>query len=115
MPKSLAVALAILIWLVSGVRTVAESASDADIATSSLWVRTRFVIGAPGRLDGESDRRYPRRYQRADSAVAAYADIEMVQDPTWLRHEVEHYARRAMHCTAAGWCRREVRKLAAGR
>ena len=56
--------------------------------------RTPFVIGAPGRLDGAADRRAPRLYERADSAVAAYADVEIVQDPTWLRHEIEHYARR---------------------
>jgi hypothetical protein len=33
--------------------------------------RTPFVIGAPGRLDGAADRRAPRLYERADSAVGA--------------------------------------------
>jgi len=75
--------------------------------------RTPFVIGAPGRLDGAADRRAPRLYERADSAVAAYADVEIVQDATWLRHEIEHYARRMADCAddAGTWCRREVRTI----
>lgn len=94
-----------------------DVAADTDTAASSLWRRTPFVIGAPGRLDGDGDLRYPRRYQRADSLVGAYVDIEEVDDPTWLQHEVEHYARRAVDCagTVESWCRREIRHLAAGR
>ena len=91
--------------------------TDADTAASSLWRYTPFVIGAPGRLDGAGDLRYPRRYQRTDSLVGAYVDIEEVDDPTWLQHEVEHYARRAVDCAgvAESWCRREIRHLAADR
>lgn len=105
--------------LVCGRRTPArgDAAADPDAAASSLWRRTPFVVGAPGRLDGDGDWRHPRRYRRADSLVGAYVDIEEVDDPTWLRHEVESYARRAVDCTGvlASWCRREVRDLAAGR
>jgi hypothetical protein len=91
--------------------------TDTETVTSALWRRTPFVIGAPGRLDGHGDVRYPRRYLRADSSIGAYVDIEEVDDPTWLQHEVEHYARRAVDCAGVGesWCRREIRPLAAGR
>lgn len=73
-----------------------------------------FVIGAPGRSDDADDRREARRYDRADSAVAAYADIEAVGDATWLVQEVESYARRAVAvCGAPGApsCRRERRTI----
>src|SRR5215468_1530980 len=87
-----------------------------DAVPGAAGRRTPFVIGAPGRLDAEGDRRYPRRYQRADSVVAAYADVEQIADPTWLQLEIEGYARRALDCTEVGstWCRREMQPFGAG-
>ena len=79
--------------------------------------RAPFVIGAPGRLDAAGDWRHPRRYQRADSAIGAYADVEVVQDPTWLTHEIGLYVRQAVDCTALGrtWCQRAERRLGRSR
>jgi hypothetical protein len=98
-------------------RSFADAAPPALPVGGLTGQRMPFVIGAPGRLDGEADRREPRLYQRADSAVAAYADIEVVQDRTWLRHEIEHYARRSIDCRdiARAWCRREVRQVGTAR
>ena len=112
--RSVAVIAALSFWLASGpLLAQVDGAVRADAPGEVMWRRTTFVIGAPGRLDSEGDRRLPRLYQRADSAVAAYADIEEVQDRTWLRHEIEHYARRAVDCGGVGpaWCRREVQRV----
>lgn len=110
---------ALTLWLACGLlfSERVDGAPSADSPDGSPWRRATFVIGAPGRLDAEGDRRHPRFYQRADSAVAAYADIEEVQDGTWLRHEVEHYARRTVDCAGVGyaWCRREVRRFGSTR
>lgn len=94
---------------------VAVRAADPPVADMEAR-RAPFVIGAPGRLDSAGDKRYPRRYQRADSAIAAYADIEQAEDPTWLQHEIETYARRSLDCVQRGtpWCRREIRPLGDG-
>lgn len=75
--------------------------------------RAVFVIGAPGRLDAAGDERQPRRYQRADSAIGAYADVEIVQDPTWLDHEIGLYVRRTANRAAIGVgdSERSVRRL----
>jgi hypothetical protein len=77
------------------------------------WGDAPFIVGAPGRLDSEGDRREPRRYLRDDSAVGAYADVEEVADPLWLQHEIEAYARRGLDCAgqASPWCRREQRRI----
>lgn len=95
---------------------VSAGALGSAPADPTARERTRFVIGAPGRLAGAGDRRHARLRQRAESLVAAYADVEQVDDPTWLVHEVESYVRRAAACPAVGvaWCRREVRTTAAG-
>jgi hypothetical protein len=84
-------------------------------AGRSAWRRTPFVIGAPGRLDADGDVRHPRLYRRVDSLVAAYADVEEVQDRRWLRQEIEGYARRAVDCAGLErtWCRREVERVGA--
>jgi len=58
----------------------------------------RFIVGTPDRLTLAGDRQHPRRHERVESAVAAYADVDEVVDSTWLRHEVEGYARRAANC-----------------
>jgi len=89
------------------------SAHGTDAMDDVGGPRIPFVIGAPGRLDHEGDRREPRLYPSADSQVAAYADVEVVRDPTWLRHEVEHYARRAVDCGALSlpWCGRTLRRV----
>ncbi|MGH7788249.1 MAG: hypothetical protein ACRERC_15370, partial [Candidatus Binatia bacterium] len=88
---------------------VAAGASSPPAAAP----RSAFVVGAPGRLAGAGDRRLPRLRPRVESSVSAYADVEQVDDPTWLAHEVESYVRRAATCTAVGadWCRREVRQI----
>lgn len=88
-------------------------AADPAAVAVAQQVRPPFVIGAPGRLDAAGDRRHPRRYLRDDSAIGAYADIEEVEDPTWLRHEIQSYVRQAIDCAGAGppWCRREVRRI----
>lgn len=103
-----AVAMAAL--LVFGSIQPVEAAASPD-------VRPPFVIGAPGRLDAAGDRRQPRRYLRDDSAIGAYADIEEVEDPTWLRHEIRSYVRGAVDCAGLRppWCQREVRRLGAAR
>lgn len=90
--------------------TSSNEPHSADAAPT--WTRTTFVIGAPGRLDRDGDRRHPRLYAGAESAVAAYADVEVVQDPTWLRHEIEHYARRAVDCAGLTlpWCGRTLQR-----
>jgi hypothetical protein len=87
------------------------------VVAQPIVVRAPFVIGAPGRLDAAEDQRFPRRYQRADSLLGAYADVEVVADPTWLTHEIESYARRAVDCSGVGrdWCRRERRQLGRAR
>jgi len=95
---------------------LALACTDGSIAQPSDghgWSGVPFVIGAPGRLDAEGDRRAPRRYVRDDSAVGAYADVEEVADPLWLQHEIEAYALRAFDCAGTGtpWCRRERRRV----
>jgi hypothetical protein len=77
--------------------------------------RRPFVIGSPGRLDGAGDRRRPRRWFRSESAIDAYADVEEVDDATWLRHELEGYVLRIANCAELGsaWCWREVRRIGA--
>lgn len=98
------------------------SAAEVDrpappAAAHPVSLRRTFVIGAPGRLPSIGDRRRQRRWQHTDSAVAAYADVEELEDPTWLQHEIEWYARRVADCTALGpeWCRRATRQIDAGR
>jgi hypothetical protein len=84
---------------------LALACTDGSIAQPSDghgWSGVPFVIGAPGRLDAERDRRAPRRYVRDDSAVGAYADVEEVADPLWLQHEIEAYALRAFDCAGKG-------------
>jgi hypothetical protein len=105
--KSFAVLAALTLWS-PPVAAVGDAAGGAAART-----RAAFVIGAPGRLDSDADRRMPRRYQRLDGTIAAYVDVEVVDDPTWLRHELEHYARRVVDCTnlAPAWCRRGIRRL----
>jgi hypothetical protein len=73
----------------------------------------RFIVGTPDRLALAGDRQHPRRHECVASAIAAYADIDEVVDPTWLPHEVEGYARRAAACAppAAVPCRRAPRRL----
>jgi hypothetical protein len=75
--------------------------------------RSRFIVGMPGRFDGASDRAHARRYEGVDSAVRAYVDVDEVEDPTWLRYEVERYARHAFDCArmTAEWCARGSRRL----
>ena len=116
MPRTTRLLLLALLLLGSG-PALADPAPAGVPSGGLTGRRMPFVIGAPGRPDGEADRREPRLYERADSAVAAYADVEIVQDRTWLRHEVEHYARRALDCEDVGrpWCRREVRQFGAAR
>ncbi|MBX3023336.1 hypothetical protein KF840_00325 [bacterium] len=62
--------------------------------------RGRFIIGSPERPAMVGDHQEPRRYERVESAVGAYADIDEVGDAAWLRHELEGYARRASACAA---------------
>ena len=99
----------------------ARAAADASVAPplagATAWPRTVFVIGAPGRLDSAGDQRRPRLSAGAESAAAAYADVEVVQDPTWLRHEIEHYARRSIDCAglSAPWCGRAAVRRGAAR
>jgi hypothetical protein len=69
----------------------APSARDAS-------PRGRFIVGSPDRLASVGDRQHPRRYERVESAVGAYADVDELVDAIWLRHEVEGYARRAADC-----------------
>jgi hypothetical protein len=91
------------------------AAATAPGAAAPAAFRRPFVIGAPGRLDGAGDRRHPRRWFRSESAIDAYADVEEVDDPTWLRHELEGYVRRTADCGELGsaWCWREVRRIGA--
>jgi hypothetical protein len=84
----------------------APSARDAS-------PRGRFIVSSPDRLASVGDRQHPRRYERVESAVGAYADVDELVDATWLRHEVEGYARRAADCDRlppgpCGWGRRRV-------
>lgn len=92
---------------------VAALAAPVPPATDAAAALRRFVVGTPDRLALAGDRQHPRRYERVESAVAAYADVDEVVDPTWLRHEVDGYARRAVDCTwqAPVPCRRELRRL----
>lgn len=99
---------AAILLLVALAAPTAPSARDAS-------PRGRFVIGAPDRLAMAGDRRHPRRYERVESAVGAYADVDEVVDASWLRHEVEGYARRAVDCEArpSAPCLRAVRRVGA--
>ena len=99
---------AAILLLVALAAPTAPSARDAS-------PRGRFVIGAPDRLTMTGDRRHPRRYERVESAVGAYADVDEVVDTTWLRHEVEGYARRAVDCEVhpSDPCLRAVRRVGA--
>jgi hypothetical protein len=92
---------------------LAVLAAPAPPATDTAAATRRFILGAPDRFALAGDRQHPRRYERVESAVAAYADVDEVVDPTWLRHEVEGYARRAADCDrqAPVPCRRAVRRL----
>ena len=76
----------------------------------------RFIVGTPDRLALAGDRQEPRRYERVDSSVGAYADVDEVADRTWLPHEVEGYARRAADCSARVLvpCSRAARRLGTG-
>lgn len=87
---------------------VAPSARDGS-------PRGRFIIGSPERLAMAGDRQEPRRYERVESAVGAYADVDEVGDATWLRHELEGYAWRASDCAARprDRCAAVVRRVAA--
>lgn len=87
---------------------------EPQVIPAVAWRHAPFVINAPGRLDSGGDRRQPRRVRDIESAVRAYADVEEIEDPTWLAHEVEHYARRAIDCGPDDrqWCVREVRWIA---
>jgi hypothetical protein len=86
--------------------------SSVEAVAEYGWNQAPFVIGAPGRLDSEGDRREPRRYLRDDSAVGAYADVEQVADACWLQHEIEAYARRGLDCAGKmPPCRREQRRI----
>jgi hypothetical protein len=109
------IAVLVLLACVAGRALGADLAVDGAAQPAAL--RSPFVIGAPGRLDGAGDRRHPRRYLRDDSAIGAYADVEEVEDPTWLRHEIHSYTRRTVDCAGTGppWCGRAVRRLGAGR
>ena len=82
----------------------------AATAPTDAGHRRRFIAGAPDRLASEEDRRLPRRWYRADSAVGAYADVDWLGDPTWLAHEVEGYAHR-FACGPASDCRRAAEPL----
>jgi hypothetical protein len=115
MPARFRALLTLLALYAAPMRTVL-AAERADLGGVGA-ARTPFVIGAPGRLDSEGDRREPRLYPSAESLVAAYADVETVRDATWLRHEVEHYARRAVDCAGMSppWCGRAVRRLGSAR
>jgi hypothetical protein len=93
------------------------NADAVPLAVPMVSIAPPFVIGAPGRLDDANDRREVRRYDRADSTAAAYADIEVVGDATWLAHEIELYGRTAFGCDRlpAGSCRRERRTIGRAR
>lgn len=69
-------------------------------AMHGLSGREVFIVGASDRLALPGDRQQPRRYDRIESAIGAYADVDEVEDPTWLRHELEGYALRASDCPA---------------
>lgn len=99
-----------MLLVVGTVPVVRAVARERSIAGSP------FIVGAPGRRDSDSDRRLPRRYDRDDSLLVAYADIDVVSDPTWLVHEVESYARRALACESLGstGCQRETRRVGTG-
>lgn len=87
----------------------------APIAPSArdLAGRGRFIVATPDRLAMPGDRQEPRRYDRIESAVGAYADIDEVADATWLRHEIAGYALRAGRCVPPGpeRCRAAARRL----
>lgn len=91
---------------------IAGSASFG--ATAPAVHRPRLVVGAPDRLPSVGDRRLPRRWDRADSAIAAYADVDTVVDPMWLTHELEGYAHR-FACETASDCDRRLVPLDTGR
>jgi len=98
---------AAVVLLLALAAPTAPSARDAG-------PRGRFVIGVPERLAMAGDHQHPRRYERVESAVAAYADVDEVVDATWLRHEVEGYARHAVDCTTTrppGPCLRVAGRL----
>ena len=88
-----------------------SSALGASLASPVGSIALPFIIGSPGRSDSEHDRREARRYASSDSAVAPYADVDVVADATWLQHEIESYARRSFACDRLGAasCRRERR------
>lgn len=75
--------------------------------------RGRFILGGPDRLVMPGDQQHPRRYERIESTVDAYADVDEVADATWLRHEVEGYARRVADCAATRMapCAQTARRL----
>jgi hypothetical protein len=95
---------------------LASVGEEQGWSVGSAWRRTPFVIGAPGRLDADGDRRHPRLYRRVESPTAAYADVEEVEDARWLSQEVEGYARRALDCAGLEppWCQREVERRGTG-
>ncbi|MFN8641951.1 MAG: hypothetical protein U0802_09940 [Candidatus Binatia bacterium] len=97
-----------------GIVLAALLAVGAAPSPDARGAARRFILGAPDRLAAAGDRREPHRTERIASAVAAQADVEAVGDPTWLRQEVETYARRAADCTrpVATPCRREARRIA---
>jgi len=102
-------AATLLAWHLAAASWAIAAPRAAPIASLAV----PFIIGSAGRIDSDDDRREARRYDRADSAVAAYADVEEVDDATWLVHEIESYARRAFGCDrpAAATCRREKRTI----
>ena len=89
------------------------AALAAPTAPSARELGPRFIIGTPDRLAMPGDHRQPRRYERIESAVGAYADVDDVADATWLRHELEGYARRTVDCRAqpSDRCRRALAQL----
>lgn len=94
---------------------LAVLAAPLSPATDGAAAPRRFVVGMPDRFASAGDRQQPRRYERVDSAVGAYADVDEVVDPTWLRHELEGYARRTVDCARRPPvpCRRAPRRLGA--
>ena len=95
---------------------VALVAAPAPPAMDTVTPLRRFIVGMPDRLALAGDRQDPRRYERVDSSVGAYADVDEIADPTWLHHEVEGYARRAADCAARVLvpCSRAARRLGPG-
>ena len=76
----------------------AAPAAAGPLAHAARGDRAPFIIGTPGRADAPGDRREPRRRAGTAAGLAAYVDLEVVQDATWLVHEVEAYARRRGTC-----------------